>query len=146
MYADVKEKLLIQSLHKGSTIKRKLLQLEDKVVYMITPDPDPQGEGFYVMCSEQYDKYVHIVHSNRGVDEHNNGRLKIIRTIEPGLLKTFELFVKVMQKQRPQAPGKSEEAAEQSHETKNLIQIIQLRDFYFTIDQVTFIEKKEMFP
>lgn len=56
MYADFKEKLLIQSLHKGSVLKRKLLQLEDQVVYAITPDPDPQGEGFYVMCSELYDK------------------------------------------------------------------------------------------
>lgn len=69
-------------------------------MYAITPDPDPQGEGFYVMCSELYDKQINIVHSNRGLEEISDGCLKIMRTVEPGLLKTFELFIKVMQKQQ----------------------------------------------
>ena len=55
--------------------------------------------------------------------------------------------MKVMQKQKSQAPGKDgDKVEESSHETKNLIQLVLFRDFYFTIDQVTFIERKEMYP
>lgn len=95
IYTDLNEKFVIQQLHKGASIKRKLQTLENKVVYWITPDPDPKGEGFYIMCSEEFDKYVRIEHSHRPDLED---RLKINRRVEPGLLKTFEMFIKVMNK------------------------------------------------
>lgn len=86
-------------------------------MYLITPDPDPQGEGFYVMCSQDYDKYVRILHSHRfDLDE----KLKIIRLIEPGLLKSFEMYIKVMRKYNVSEL----ESKNNIYQTKNIIQLI----------------------
>ena len=94
IYTDVHDKFIIQDLSGGHQIKRCLNQLKNKVVYFIREDPDPEGEGFYVVCSEDYDKYIRLEHTHR-----TSMDIKMIRLIEPGLLKTFDLSVRIKRKQ-----------------------------------------------
>lgn len=60
-------------------------------------DPDPDGEGFYLLSSYEYDNYLRIQHSHRtDLDDS----LKINRLIEPGLIKTFEMNIKILKKSK----------------------------------------------
>lgn len=102
------------------------------MVYFIKEDPDPEGEGFYVVCSEEYDKYIRLEHTHRSTLD-----IKMIRLIEPGLLKTFDLSVRIKRKQNKQSGD-----ALSPNETKNDIFMLQQRDQIFTMDQVSYYEIK----
>ena len=47
----------------GYQRKRKLPQMEDKVVHHI--HEDPENTGFFILCSREYDELIELEHSHR---------------------------------------------------------------------------------
>ena len=45
--------------------QRKLRQLQNKIVRFVMEDPSPSSQGFYVVCSEDYDTSLDMQHTHR---------------------------------------------------------------------------------
>lgn len=64
---DKHDKFVVEFMNDGCHRKRKLTQLKDKVVHFI--EEDPIDNGFYILCSREYDDCIELEHSHR--DEFN---------------------------------------------------------------------------
>lgn len=87
VFLDPNEMFIVEFMPDGCHKKRKLPQMKGKIVHYM--QEDPQYNGFYIICSKEYDSHLELEHSHRG-EFHVNFE----RQVEPGIIKIFNMRLK----------------------------------------------------
>lgn len=116
VFLDEDEMFVVDIMMDGCHRKRKLRQMKGKIVHHMEEDPD--GSGFYIICSQEYDSRLELEHSHR--DEL---KLDFERQVEPGIIKIFNMAISTTKK------------ADELNTKEINMRFVGMRDDEFTFDR-----------
>ena len=118
-FGDFEEKFVIDIDANGSSKKRKLRHMDNKIIRFI--EKDPCNKGFYVICSKEYDNCLELEHTHRDEIE-----IEFPRQVEPGIIRIFDMQI-------------SQEKIDDD-KSQICLQFVGMMDDVFTIDKTTYKE------
>lgn len=101
--------------------------MKNKAIHYIKEDP--YENGFYILCSREYDQRLELVHTHRA-----EIFMDFERQVEPGIIKIFDMNIL------------KADAVDQSHTQQIESRFIGMRDDEFYYDLCRFIETKVKNP